>query len=138
MIFSLSHGQTAIERGFSINKEIIGTNMMEHTMIAQRMICDGLRLELPKDCGNDVSKIILNKEMITSCHRARSRYEAYLTEKRDNLKKSGLEAEKLKIKEELQVERKRVVNLEKSYIRHSKITDELALKAEKDKNFNTP
>jgi len=22
--------------------------MMEHTMIAQRMICDGLRLELPK------------------------------------------------------------------------------------------
>ena len=29
--------------------------MMEHTMIAQRMICDGLRLELPKEGGDDES-----------------------------------------------------------------------------------
>ena len=134
--FSLLHGQAAVERGFSINKDIIESNMSERTMIAQRMICDGLRLELPKEATGDVSKIILNKEMLTSCHRARSRYEAYLTEIKDSLKTSGLEAEKLKLKEELQAERKSVVNLEKSYVRHSKITDELALKAEKEKKFS--
>ena len=35
--------------------------MMEHTMTFQRMICDGLRLELPKEDGGNVSKMILNK-----------------------------------------------------------------------------
>ena len=45
--------------------------------------------------------MILNKEMLMSWHRARLRYEAYLTEKKHSLKTSGLEAEKLKLKEEL-------------------------------------
>ena len=95
---------------------------MERTMIAQRMICDGLRLELHKEGGADVSKMILNIEMITSCHRARSWYEAYLIEKKDSSKIRGLEAEKLKLKEKLRAERKSVLNLEKSYVRHSKMT----------------
>ena len=41
------------------------------------------------------------------------------------MKTSGLEAQKLKLKVELQAERKRVVNFEKSY----------ALKAEKEKKI---
>ena len=40
----------------------------------------------------------------------------------------------MKLKVELQAERKSVVNFEKSYVSHSKMTDELALKVEKEKN----
>ena len=119
MIFSLSRGQAAVELGFSINKDIIESNIMEHTMITERMICDGLRQELPKEDGGDASKMILSKEMQTSCHTVRSRYEAYLTEKKDSLKTSGLEVDKLKLKEELQAERKSLVNLKKSYVQKS-------------------
>ena len=47
-----------------------------------------------------------------------------------------LEAQKLKLKVELQAERKSVVNFEKSYVSHSKMTNELALKAEKEKKLS--
>ena len=47
-----------------------------------------------------------------------------------------LEAQKLKLKVELQAERKSVVNFEKSYVSYSKMTNELSLKAEKEKKLS--
>jgi len=38
LIFCLSHGQSFVERGFSINKELVDTNMKEKSLIAQRLI----------------------------------------------------------------------------------------------------
>ena len=39
----LSHGQASVERGFSLNKEIMVDNMLQHTLIAQRTIVDYLK-----------------------------------------------------------------------------------------------
>lgn len=36
----LSHGQASVERGFSVNKEIEVENLPEHSLVAQRTICD--------------------------------------------------------------------------------------------------
>ena len=38
----LSHGQSTVERGFSINKEmeVEVENLKEHTIIAERLVCD--------------------------------------------------------------------------------------------------
>lgn len=41
-VLMLSHGQVPVERGFSINKNIIVENMKERTLIAQRIIVDHL------------------------------------------------------------------------------------------------
>ena len=57
-------------------------------------------------------------------------------EKRLFWKQVDLEAQKLKLKVELQAERKSVVNFEKSYVSHSKMTNELALKVEKEKKLS--
>ena len=43
LIFTLSHGQAAVERGFSINNNVLLTNMKEETMVARKMICDHMR-----------------------------------------------------------------------------------------------
>lgn len=43
MLLVLSHGQASMERGFSINKEIIVENQKEHSLIAQRLIVGHIR-----------------------------------------------------------------------------------------------
>ena len=36
----LSHGQSSLERGFSINKEILDNNLQKKSLISQRLIYD--------------------------------------------------------------------------------------------------
>ena len=40
LLLLLSHGQASVERGFSVNKEIATSNLMEHNLIAHRVIKD--------------------------------------------------------------------------------------------------
>ena len=40
ILLVLSHGQASVERGFSVNKEIEVENLPEHSLVAQRTICD--------------------------------------------------------------------------------------------------
>ena len=42
LVFSLSHGQAPIERGFSHNKGVLETNMQEKTIVSKRIIKDCL------------------------------------------------------------------------------------------------
>ena len=43
LLLVLSHGQSTVERGFSINKEMEVENLKEHTIIAERLVCDHVR-----------------------------------------------------------------------------------------------
>ena len=45
LVFVLSHEQSYVERGFSVNKELIDTNMKEKSLVAQRFIYDKLLSE---------------------------------------------------------------------------------------------
>ena len=40
LLLLLSHGQASVEWGFSVNKEIATSNLMEHNLIARRVIKD--------------------------------------------------------------------------------------------------
>ena len=40
VLLVLSHGQASVERGFSVNKEIEVENLHEHSLVAQRIICE--------------------------------------------------------------------------------------------------
>ena len=43
MLLVLSHGQTAVERGFSINKQAEEVHLQDETFVAKRIICDHVR-----------------------------------------------------------------------------------------------
>jgi len=43
IIFALSHGQAAVERGFSINNELMVENMKEESLIACRFVYDTVK-----------------------------------------------------------------------------------------------
>ena len=56
LLLALSHGQATVERGFS-NKEVMVENLAQHSLAAQRVICDHVRSEggvlmfsLPRSC----------------------------------------------------------------------------------------
>ena len=135
MIFTLSHGQAAIERGFSVNREVLETNMSEKTIVAERIICDNVRKELSRECTGEVSKLNINKEMIKYCRNARSVYKSYLVENNANEKGGIVEAKKIKIREEIEAENKRKANLNQAYARYMKNADDLALRAENEKKI---
>lgn len=78
----LSHGQATVERGFSIKKEVEMCNMTEDTIVAQRLICNYVRM-----CGG-VVKVPLTKELLNECATARSRYRIFLEDERKKKEKT--------------------------------------------------
>ena len=68
-LFTLSHGQSQVERGFSINKEIVIENLHSSSLSAQRIVYDYL-----KASEKNMHDIEITNKMLTSCKRAYSRY----------------------------------------------------------------
>lgn len=66
LLLLLSHGQTTVERGFSVNKEVETNNMQEDAVVAQRIIWDYVSV-----CGG-VLKVPLTKELLGAAASARS------------------------------------------------------------------
>ena len=66
LLLTLSHGQSQVERGFSLNKDITSTNMAAETLIAVHRVHDGVQsLGLPMEqC--------ITAEMLRQCKFARS------------------------------------------------------------------
>ena len=78
LILILSHGQATVERGFSVNKEVEVENLKEHTLVAERIVCDHV------NSVGGVLKVELSKPLLLSVKMSRQRYEKYLDQERQN------------------------------------------------------
>lgn len=76
LILILSHGQASVERGLSVNKEVMVENLKEHSLIAQRTIHDHVR-----HVGG-LANIGYTKELVFSASAAKQKYPMYLDDKR--------------------------------------------------------
>ena len=87
------------------------------------------------DGAPDVSKVIVNKNMMSICKLASSRYKICLEEEAKQKKITEKEKRKLDLRDELRnnVEKRR--KMEKSVERIVREADELSLKAVAEKNF---
>lgn len=101
IVLTLSHGNAALERGFSINKEILIENQLESSLIAQRQVYDGVIN------SDGIQNIKIDRPFIQSYKSARGRYEVAQKEKRDDL----LDTERKK--EETKFKKIRLLELEK-------------------------
>ena len=68
-LFTLSHGQSQVERGFSINKEIVIENLHSSSLSAQRIVYDYL-----KASEKNIHDIEITNKMLTSCKSSHLRY----------------------------------------------------------------
>jgi hypothetical protein len=92
----LSHGQATVERGFSVNKELVVENLKEHSLIAQRVICDHVQ------SVGGLLNVNINKKMLLCAAGARQKYHMYLEEQKrlkSNAVKTGV---KRKLEDEIE------------------------------------
>ena len=74
----LSHGQSSIERGFSVNKDLLVENLNQQALIGQRKMYDYF-----SSLGIDIHAYEIPPGPTKSCKLAYSRYAAALEEKKE-------------------------------------------------------
>ena len=125
----LSHGQAGVERGFSVNKELMQFNFKERSIVALRVIDDQI-----KKCGG-VLNMEITQELRNAARAASSVYR--------NEQKKQQEKEKAKLKEDankevnveisvLKTKRKRILE---DTVTLKESVDELMERAEKERKI---
>ena len=104
MILCRNHGQEAVERGFSVNKNLLQVNMTEASIIVQRMIHDQM---ISKDLQTQT--LSMTKGLLQSVEAARSQYDKNVNEKR----KDKILSEQERKRESIQKETVSVMNVKK-------------------------
>ena len=130
IIFVLSHGQSFIERCFSVNKQLIDTNMKEKSLVSQRLIHDKILSE-----NVNVSTFQISPELRKSCMLASQRYKQDL-EKQKMEKIAQGEGLKRKLKcEELENLKRKKKELETTITDMRKGVETETLKADKNQDL---
>ena len=83
IVFVLCHGQSAIEYGFSVNKDLIVENFGEQSLIGQRLVCDNFT-----SLSTNIYEYVIPKNVVWTCKLAYSKYKIALEQKKENAKAS--------------------------------------------------
>ena len=95
LLLTLSHGQATVDRGFSVNKEVLAPNLKAVSLTALHLIHDTI-----SEGQIEIGDYIITDELLTSCSHASNRYRMYLMERQ----KEDQEPEKIRKRKALQEE----------------------------------
>ena len=87
LILVLSHGNAAVESGFSINEEMLVENLHEDSLVGQRIVFDAIQ-----NAGDDVMSVNIDKRLLQFVRSARARWEEALKAKKDGCNNEKNEA----------------------------------------------
>lgn len=79
-VFTLSHGQASVERGFSVNKELLVENLQCQSLVSQRMVYDHVI-----STEKSITELPIDKELVKSCKLAHSRYITALNDRKNEV-----------------------------------------------------
>jgi len=126
IIFTLSHDQAAVERGFLINNELMVENMKEESLIASHFVYDTV-----KGSAVHFSEIQLTPRLKRNVPAARMRYQLDLEDQRKLTAESEKTIKRKAVQDKIHtVESKRKL-LKESIASMSQEADALAMQAEK-------
>ena len=109
LIFTLSHGQATVERGFSIDNSVSDTNMKPETTISKRIIRDHMLAHSVKP-----HTIEMSSALVKSVKAAYSRYVQKMEDEKKKKQYDAKEIQKLHITEDLNKVKQKKETLEKS------------------------
>ena len=89
LILTLSHGNSDVERGFSLNKGVQKDNISEKSVVSKRHIKDYMYSNELKPYSVEITN-----ELCKSCAQARSRYHQYLEDERKKKEKTSKDTAK--------------------------------------------
>ena len=129
LILTLSHGQATVERGFSVNKEVLAPNLQETSLVAMRLVHSSMQVAKCK-----VGDFVVNDALLSSCAHARNRYQMYLMERKAEQERTEKGQKRKALVEELTSARKAKEDLEKVSKKLVNTADKKAKEAEKQKD----
>jgi hypothetical protein len=108
IVFTLSHGNAAVEGGFSVNKSLLVENLSEKSLVSQRKVIDGT-----KSLGgfNEIEVTPALRNHFTKAH---GRYQSFLKTNEGRNKVKSKEAEERKHEQISKLE-KEIVALDENY-----------------------
>ena len=120
----LSHGQASVERGFSVNKELLKENQAEETVVACRVVYDAVN-----DHGG-VTEVPLTDEMMAYVKGSRQKYRQALEAKQKKDQDDEKKKKRESCDDEVKALRKRTKLIEKVIDDFEEKADELLKSAE--------
>ncbi|CAM4635460.1 unnamed protein product [Leuciscus chuanchicus] len=126
-LLTLSHGQAAVERGYSVNKDMLVENLKERSLIALRLVQDAMAERAVDEA--------LPKDLIQHCKGARMRYMQYLEDEKKNKEQTANEKKRKELHQDIENVKAKQRRIMKSSEMMQKEADEMAMKAEKKQDF---
>ena len=94
LILTLSHGQATVERGFSLNKEVLAPDLQETSCM--RLVHSSMQAAKCK-----VADFVVNDALLSSCAHARNRYQMYCMERKAEQERTEKGQKRKAVMEEL-------------------------------------
>ena len=108
LLLTLSHGQATVERGFSVNKGVLTTNLKKVSLQAIRPVHSSVLAQNIK-----VADFIITEALLSSCSHASNRYNMYLIEKKEEKEKTEKGRKRKALEEDLIAAKKEKLELER-------------------------
>ena len=125
-VFTLSHGQASVERGFSFNNVVLKTNMKPESITARKIIIDHMRSKELKP-----HTLPIDRKLLRSVKLSRQRYSEYLRNQKKDAKENDANQQLALVASELKNELARKKSLADMCEALDKEFVELVNKAEK-------
>ena len=107
ILLTLSHSQAAVERGFSVNKEVLAPNMQEMNLKAIRLVHSSVA-----SLNIKTSYFTVTDKRLKSCSHASNKYKMYLMEKKAVEEKTDMGQKRKALQGELMAAKKKKTELE--------------------------
>ena len=132
LLVAISHSQSIVEKGFSINADVVTPNLKDETLVSPRMVHDGMNT-----MGIDLSKFVVPKELLAHCKGARTRYEQHQADSEKKRHVAESSRKRKFVLEEIKEQKLKKVRIDKNIESLKKVADSLSLEAEKKGSFQT-
>ena len=127
LVLVLSHGQVAVERGFSFNKKAEVENLKGHTLIAMWTVIDHV------NSVDGIFNVEMSKPLLLSVKQSRRRYGLYLEEREKNKSEESQAKKKASLQDIEELKRKKA-RVELDIANLHDLADGLLLKEETEKS----
>ena len=125
-LLTLSHGQAAIERGFSVNKEALAPNLKEDSLKVVHIVHNTISAK-----QIEIAEFVITDELLTSFSHANNRYKMYLMDKGSETWEPEKASKRKAVEEELTAAKKMKNELEVTAQKLAESADKKAKEAEK-------
>lgn len=131
LVLVLSHGQASVERGFSVNEDMLVPNLKKETLIGLRIVYDTV-----KSLNIKVSEFKITDEMLKYCSSAKSRYNLHILDEKKSQEDENKKRKISAVESEITAARKKLKIFEQQAESCRAEYDKKVQEAFKNSDFN--